>query len=193
MTMPAMTWRGGTTLLLLAAGLISAWTMWSQRSQDENAATPAGRADYVLEDFELVALDERGKESFTLRAPRLARDPNAKTMDIVTPLFLIPAGENSQGGPWEVRSKTGWVSADGDELRLRGDVVADSTGADGRPVKLASQQLNVFPKAKRATSAVAVVLTQPGLTIDGRGLEAHLDTKRVILQDTKTRYESTAR
>lgn len=188
-----MTWRSIATLLLLVAALVSGWALWNQRSQDEALAAPAGRADYVLMDFELVALDEQGKESFTLRAPRLARDPSARTLDIVTPLLLIPAGEASKAGPWEVRSKTGWVSADGDELRLRGNVVADSTGADGRPVKIVTQQLNVFPRANRATSAVAVTLTQPGLTIDGRQLDAHLDTKRVLLQDTKTRYESTAR
>ena len=193
MSLPGISWRGIAMAVLLAAAAVSGWAVWNQRGKAESLAGPPGQPDYVLEDFELVALDEQGRESFTLRAPRLARDKNAKTLDIVTPLFLIPAGKDSQGGPWEVRSKTGWVSAEGDELRLRGEVVADSTGADGRPVKMASQQLNVFPKAKRATSAVAVTLTQPGLTIDGRGLEAHLDTKRVLLQDTKTRYESTAR
>lgn len=188
-----MNWRATLILILLTAAVVSGWAVWRQHYQDPSAAGLPGQPDYTLEDFEIVALDERGKESFTLRAPRLERDPAAKTMDIVTPLFLIPAGPDSQGGPWKVRSKTGWVSADGDELRLRGDVVADSTGADGRAVKLASEQLNVFPRAKRATSAVAVTLTQPGLTIHGRELEAHLDSKHVILQDTKTRYESTAR
>lgn len=188
-----MTWRSGFLVVLLVAALVSGWAVWNQRTKDPALAGLPGQPDYVLEDFELVALDEQGQESFTLRAPLLERDPDAKTLDIVTPLFLIPAGKDARGGPWEVRSKTGWVSADGDELRLRGDVVADSTGADGRPVTMASQQLNVFPKAKRATSAVAVTLTQPGLTIHGRELEAHLDTKRVLLQDTKTRYETTAR
>lgn len=188
-----MSWRTVLMLVLAAAAVASGWAVWRQYDQAPSVAGLPGQPDYTLEDFEIVALDERGKESFTLRAPRLDRDPDAKTLDIVTPLFLIPAGKDARGGPWEVRSKTGWVSADGDELRLRGDVVADSTDADGRPVTMASQQLNVFPKAKRATSAVAVTLTQPGLTIHGRELEAHLDTKRVLLQDTKTRYESTAR
>lgn len=188
-----MNWRAIAMVLLLAGAVISGWAVWNQSSRDPSLAELPGQPDYTLEDFEIVALNEQGKESFTLRAPRLERDPAAKTMDIVTPLFLIPAGEDSQGGPWEVRSKTGWISADGGELRLRGDVEADSTGADGRAVTLASEQLNVFPKTKRATSAVAVTLTQPGLTIHGRELEAHLDSKRVLLQDTKTRYESSAR
>ena len=59
---------------------------------------------------------------------------------------------------------------------------------------MATEQLDVFPKAKRATSAVAVTLTQPGLTMKGRGLEADLATKHAILKsDVKGSYESSAR
>ncbi|MGH8078762.1 MAG: LPS export ABC transporter periplasmic protein LptC, partial [Lysobacter sp.] len=105
-----MNWRGLVTVLLLVAAAISGWALWNQRKKDNALTVPTGRADYVLEDFELVALDEQGLEAFTLRAPRLARDPNSKTMDIVTPLFLIPPRAGSQGQPWEVRAKTGWVS-----------------------------------------------------------------------------------
>lgn len=188
-----MSWRGVVTLLLLLGAAISGWALWSQRGDAGPTPQGSGQPDYVLNNFELIALDAQGRESFTLRAPRLARDPDAKTLDIATPLFLIPASEGSQGGPWEVRSQTGWVSAEADELRLRGSVVADSTGADGRPMKMATEELNVFPETHRATSAVVVTLTQPGITMTGRELEARLDTKRVLLQDTKTRYESTAR
>lgn len=189
-----MSWRGILTLVLLAAAAVSGWALWSQRSQGDADSVTTGRADYVLEDFELVALDKQGRESFTLRAPRLTRDPNAKTMDIATPLFLIPPRPGTQGAPWEVRSKTGWVAAEGEELRLRGEVRATSTDIDGKPIKIATEQLNVFPDAKRATSAVAVTVTQPGLILNGRGLEANLDAKHAILKsDVKARYESSAR
>ena len=188
-----MSWRSVVMVLLLAGAVLSGWSLWKQRADPAAQGKVSSRPDYVLNDFELVVLDAKGEESFTLRAPHLSRDPASRTMDIETPLFLIPPGNGSSGDAWEVRARSGWISAEGDELRLRGNVVGDSSGADGRPVKLASQQLNVFPETKRATSAVAVTLTQPGLTIHGRQLEARLDTKRVLLQDTKTRYETTAR
>ncbi len=189
-----MSWRGFATWVLLAAAAVSGWALWRQRHHDDAVAVPIGRADYVLADFELVSLDEHGQEAFTLRAPRLARDPNSKTMDITTPLFLIPSRAGSQGEPWEVRSQTGWVSAKGEELRLRGDVTAVSKTADGKPIKMASEQLNVFPKAKRATSAVAVTLTQPGLIMKGQGLVADLNAKSAILKsDVKGRYERSPR
>lgn len=184
-----MNWRLALTLALaVVAGLVG-WSLW-YRGDDGTAPVEGGRADYVLEDFELISLDREGREAFTLRAPRLDRDPAVRTLDIATPLFIIPAREGG-GTPWEVRSRTGWVSADGNEIRLRGDVRASSTDDAGRPLRMDTQRLNVFPEAKRATSDVQVSLKQPGFILNGHDLEAKLDTKRVFLKDIKARYERT--
>lgn len=183
-----MNWRGWLTAALAIIALGSGWALWRQHPA-ATAPVEGGRADYVLEDFVLVSLDAQGQEAFTLRAPRLARDPAVRTLDIETPLFVFPAKPGSTSAPWEVRSKTGWVSAKGDEIRLRGDVKATSTDDRGQPLSLDSQQLNVFPNTKRATSSVAVRLRQPGLILDGHDLDAMLDTKRVFLKDIKARYD----
>ena len=188
-----MNWRTVVTLLLLAGAAISGWSLWSQRQQETTVGIAGGRPDYVLHDFELVALDTQGRESFTLRAPRLARDPGLETFDIDTPVFVIPPDPGSDDAPWFVRSRTAWVSADGDELRLRGDVRMTSERTDGRPVKVATEQLNVFPDERRATSAVRVTVTRPGFIMNGHDLDANLATDRISLLDTRSRYESTAR
>ncbi|HEY0502449.1 MAG TPA: LPS export ABC transporter periplasmic protein LptC [Lysobacter sp.] len=188
-----MNWRALLTVGLLAGALLSGWALWLQRDRDEATGTVSRRPDYVLNDFEVVVLNQEGKESFTLTAPRLARDPDVRTMDITTPLFQIPPSPGSQASAWEVRSDTGWVAEKADEVRLRGNVRADSTNADGKPVKIRTDELNVFPDARRATSTAAVTVTQPGLILNGRGLEADLDAKRIILKnDVKARYERTA-
>lgn len=189
-----MSWRGTITLLLFIGALLSGWSVWTQRSKDAGPAGPAGRSDYVLDDFELVALDAQGKESFTLRAPRLVRDPKQKTMDIDTPVFVIPASEDSSGDAWEVQSKTGWVSAEGEELRLRGDVKATSAGQKGAPMTMTTQQLNVYPEAKRAASPGKVVITRPGSILSGRGLRLNLANKHYQFQsEVHSRYVPTPR
>ncbi|QDH69340.1 LPS export ABC transporter periplasmic protein LptC [Marilutibacter alkalisoli] len=188
-----MNWRTLATLTLLAGALLTGWVLWSQRDRDATPASGQTQPDYILNDFEMIALDKQGQEAFTVRAPRLERDPDSKTMDIETPLFIIPSSPDSGGGTWEVRSQTGWVSERGDEIRLRGQVQADSGDADGRPVTMRTEQLDVFPQAKRATSAVKVTLTQPGLIMTGHTLEADLERNRITLQDTRTRYESIRR
>ena len=181
-----MTWRGALTLVLLVAAVLSGWSAWRHRTSDAPAAASNVRADYLLHDFELVALDKQGKEAFTLRAPKLARNPGDKTMSLDTPLFLLP---DKEGHHWQVRSKTGWVSADNKEIRLRGDVFTTSPAEDARNVWMNTQQLNVFPDTNRATSADLVTITQPGSTMSGRGLQVDLASKRYkLLSQVRHRY-----
>ncbi|MFP7722055.1 LPS export ABC transporter periplasmic protein LptC [Lysobacter sp. A3-1-A15] len=189
-----MNWRALLTLLLVAGAAASGWALWSQRAPQAATPEPGGMPDYVLNDFELVALNAEGRESFTLEAPRLARDPGVRSMDIETPVFTIPdsSAQDRTTGTWVVKSKTGWISADGDELRLRGDVRADSTGG-GKPLAMRSQELNVFPETERATSAVEVTVTEPGFILTGHNLEADLASGNIRLQDSKARYERTPR
>ena len=85
-----MNWRGVLTLVLLVAAVATGWAVWRQRTPEPVAAVADARPDYVLHDFELVALDKLGKEAFLLRAPELSRDPDDRTLTIATPLFLIP-------------------------------------------------------------------------------------------------------
>ncbi|RNF86048.1 LPS export ABC transporter periplasmic protein LptC [Montanilutibacter psychrotolerans] len=189
-----MSWRAILTLVLLAGAVLSGLALWSQRHPEHSTEAAAGRPDYVLHDFELISLDENGRESFTLRAPRLARDPDQKTLDIATPLFLIPTQPGSTSDAWQIRSATGWVSADGSELRLRGKVAATSDGRNGPVTTMATDQLNVFPKAKRAESATLVTIRRPGSILRGRGLEVSLATKQYSFKsEVQTRYVPTRR
>ena len=191
-----MNWRAIVTLLLVAGALVSGWSVWSQRNRDAAPTGPGARSDYVLIDFELTALNPQGKESFTLRAPRLVRSPGEKTMDIATPLFLIPPGQagSRSSDAWEVQAKNGWVSADGNELRLRGDVKGVSSGMTGPATTMATQELNVFPDARRASSAGKVVITRPGSILSGRGLQLDLASKRYSFKsEVRHRYVPTAR
>lgn len=191
MNFPGMSWRGVVSLVLLAIAAISGWSLWSKRNApNDDLVAAGGRPDYVLHDFELVALDAQGRETFTLRAPRLARDPGTETMEIVTPLFLIPPREGSSNGDaWQVRADTGWISAEGDELRLRGAVKAESDGSTDVPVTITTEQLNVFPEADRVASPVAVTINRPGSILRGDGLEVNLASKQYTLKsEVRSRY-----
>lgn len=183
-----MNWRVVLGLVLTAAAIAIGGSLWKQRATDV-APLEAGRSDYTLHDFVLVALDAEGRESFTLRAPTLTRDPAVRSLAIATPVFTIPQREAGVGAAWNVVSKTGWVSPEGDEIRLRGDVLATSRNATGGAIRMATEQLNVFPNTKRATSAVQVRVQQPGLILDGHGMEARLDIQRVQMKDIKARYD----
>lgn len=189
-----MNWRAMTTLLLLLGAIVSGWSVWNQRNRDAAPTAEGLRPDYVLIDFELTSLNPQGRESFTLRAPRLARDPQQRTMEVATPLFLIPPGERTGNDAWEVRSKDAWVSAEGDELRLRGDVKGVSSGMTGPAMTMSTNQLNIFPDARRAQAQGKVVITRPGSILSGRGLQLDLASKQYSFKsEVHHRYVPTAR
>lgn len=186
-----MSWRAMLTVTLLLAALVTGWSAWRQRADEVVAQAASARPDYVLRDFELVSLDKQGKEAFTLRAPELARNPQDETMMLQTPLFLLP---DKDGHYWNVRSKTGWVSANHDELRLRGDVDAKTAPESGREMWMNTEQLNIFPDTERATSPVLVTITQPGTTMRGTGMQADLASNRIRFDSkVQTRYVPTRR
>ena len=173
-----MSWRGILILLLLAGALLSGWAVWKHRRPAEQTATASNRPDYVLRDFELTALNGEGKESFTLRAPSLERRPNADSMSLTTPVFQVPDGT---GKYWDIRSKQGWVSADQNEIRLIGEVKANSPADDLRPITMNTERLNVFPGQNRASTDAVVTIVQPGFIISGTGLRANLKGKDLTL------------
>lgn len=184
-----MSWRGPLVALLLLAALASGWSAWHQRVQPEAAAAGPARSDFILHDFEIVALGSDGMEAFTLRAPVLEQHPQDRTIQVATPLFLVPDG---QGEYWEIRSRDALVTANHDEVRLREDVVAEGTGGNGQPVTMTTQLLNVFPETRIARTDQRVTVQQPGSTIRGRGMEVDLSSKRYEFHsEVKSRYVPT--
>jgi lipopolysaccharide export system protein LptC len=185
-------WRGALIVVLLVAAIASGWSAWRQRAEQPATTTASDRSDYVLEDFELVSLDRAGQESFTLRAPHLQRDPVDGTLALQQPVFLLP--EEDGGFYWDLRGATGWISADSNEMRLDGDVVAISDPAGSRAMRMETDALQVFPRERRARSDAAVTITQPGTTMRGIGMEADLADKRFQLTSkVQTRYVPTRR
>jgi len=174
-----MNWRLWLILALLAGALLSGWFAWRDDDAEDPADAAEGlRSDYILRDFEVVTLDSTGQESFSLRAPELHQTPGARTLELATPLFLMP---DDQGNRWEVRSRTGWVNEKSTLVQLRGEVVAESPEDADRPTVLRTEQLDVYPQDNRATSEAVVTITTPGTTMRGTGMEADLASKRIQL------------
>lgn len=181
-----MSWRGIVILLLIVGAAASGWAVWKHRQPPPRVAAANDRPDYVLRDFELIALNTEGKESFTLRAPTLERRPGDETMSLTTPLFLVPNGD---GKYWEIRSKTGWVSADQKEIRLSGEVKANSPPDDLRPITMNTGRLSVFPRQNRAATDDVVTIVQPGSILRGRGFAVSTTTKRYVFRsEVQSRY-----
>lgn len=182
-------WRGLLTLVLLAAAVVSGWSVWNHRAPEPVRGPASGRSDYQLYDFELVVLDDRGTEAFTLEAPQLSRRPGDESLDLATPVFLFPASGGEAAARWQMRSDRAWVSPEGDEVRLLGDVRAQNVGGGENPTVLSTERLDVFPRTDLASTDAPVRIERPGSIIRGRGLRVDLATKHYVLQsDVESRY-----
>ncbi|MBS0218814.1 MAG: LPS export ABC transporter periplasmic protein LptC [Proteobacteria bacterium] len=177
-----MSWRSWLTVGLAVAAMLAAWAIWNENNHLKTRGPAEYRPDYVLTDFTMVSLDERGKEALTVSAPQLRRNPDTQAMDLDTPTFLFPDRNNRR---WRATSKTAWVSAKGEQVKLRGDAVIDSPTGDADQGRISSPTLDVFTEKgkERATTQDAVVITKPGTIIRGRGLDADFNQDRVVLHN----------
>jgi len=177
---------------LLLAAAVSGWLVWLLR---EPAPAPVlvgpPRSDYFLTDFSMVALNAEGREAFAARGPRLARHPQAGTLEVSQPEFTLP---DAEGGRWLARSETAWVSADASELRLLRAVQVTAPAAAEAPSTLQTERLDLFPRARQMRSAEPVTASGPGFILRGVGLDAELDTRRFrLLDQVSARYEPPSR
>ena len=97
MNLPTLNWRTALGIGLLLAALLSSWAALRNRDKGPAKGGQEVGVDYVLHDFQIVALDEQGKESTTLRAPLLERQRGDQTINIATPLFEMPDKDGTQG------------------------------------------------------------------------------------------------
>ena len=181
-----MNWRLALGLVLTVIAVLAGWSLLRQRDGGDPTAVDSGqRPDYVMHDFELIGLDEQGKENVTLRAPLLERSAADQTMAITAPLFLLP---DSNGRPWQLRAKSGWIDAKGDELRLKDDVVGTSPEG-ATPTRLETTHLNVFPDRNLARTDAKVTITRPGSILSGVGFETNTKTQHYVFESqVKSRY-----
>lgn len=182
-------WLPGAILFLVAT--ITGWMLWQLRERDEPPPLYGPpRSDYTLVEYELVALDEAGAESFRVNGPMLARHPFLGTLDVEQPRFLFP---DSSGNPWNARAARAFVTAKGEEVRLSGGVEFDGPPENGRRIELRTRQLTVLPKTRELVSDVAVTITGPGSILRGQSLRADLNARRFQLSDVTGHYAPTSR
>jgi lipopolysaccharide export system protein LptC len=179
-------WAILVLLALLAGG--SQWLLWLLRQPDAGPGfVGPPRSDYLLEDFDLKVLNERGITSFTVRAPRLTRHPTDGTLSLDTPDMVMT---DVHGRVWQARSERAEVSPKADVVLMVGDVVLERAGAGDTPdLVLRTMDLTAWPEEDRMASESAVTIEQPGSILRGQGLRADLNADKFeILADVSAQF-----
>src|SRR5690606_25305736 len=195
-------------VLGLCAIVLVSLVAWRLALRSERPPAPSDRSEYVLRDYELLALDEEGSESFTVTGPHLFREPGARSLLLEQPVFSFPGGEGrwtarsvtawvrpGGEGRWTARSVTAWVSPGGEELQLRQDVdMIGPPGATGLRTRFRTDFLSVFPERDEAGTTDRVTVTHGESILRGTGLKVDMQAKRFqLLNDVEGRYAPSRR
>lgn len=179
--------RSIAAVTLLAVAVSGGLAVWQLRPEPPLPAPSSARSDYILENFELTALDEEGKESFSVQAPRLERDPRGKSLTINLPRFSFP---DQDGGRWLATSQSAWVAEKGVEVRLNDKVemIGPPTPLGDR-TRFNTEHLQIFPKQELALSQDLVTVSRADSILRGTGLRADMKTHHIqLLANVKGRY-----
>jgi lipopolysaccharide export system protein LptC len=155
--------------------------------EEENLFVGAPRSDYTLGNFTLDALDEEGRHSFTMVAPRLQRKEDDGSIYIATPNYEIV---DNDGNLWKGTSESAWVNKDGSIMKLEGKVDMHRIETEkATPVTLLTRDLTVLtdPKTKntdqerdrKLETAELTTVTDPDTVAHGVGMKADMNLKVV--------------
>ena len=111
-------------------GLLSTWLQFGIIEQEHVVFDGKQRhdPDYYVENFTAVGMDENGQRRYVLEAERMVHYPDDDTALLDNP-HVIKYAEGSP--PQHTYSDSGWVSSDGNEVLLTGNVrVIQYTGGE---------------------------------------------------------------
>ena len=121
--------------IVIVLGGITAWMQTDLLSESENleqVITENHDPDYYIENFTAVGMDTEGNRQYVLEAERMVHFPDDDTALLDKPHVIQYEVDRA---PTHIYSETGWISANGDELILTGNVRVirgrDSTGSGG--------------------------------------------------------------
>lgn len=169
--------------VVLVLAVISLWL----RGQVREAAPEGVEAkvphipDFTIENFEAVAMDVNGQPRQRLVAPRLLHYADDKTATVDQPHVTI---YNAVTPPWQIDAERGWLSADGNTLRLSGEVIAErERDAVNEAIRIDTRDVDVdLPTDVAVTEAESLIVADSGVT-ESVGMRARFAENRLFLKE----------
>jgi lipopolysaccharide export system protein LptC len=137
-------------IIFTIVGVLAGITAWMQSdlleetTDQQQMATESHNPDYYIENFYAVGMDTDGNRQYVLEAERMVHFPDDDTALLDKPHVIQYEPERA---PTHIYSETGWISANGDEVILTGNVRVirgrDSTGSGGVTT---TEKLNIVLK-----------------------------------------------
>jgi lipopolysaccharide export system protein LptC len=158
---------------LMVLGVLALITFWIESTVKLGFPKMDGSnrhdADYFVENFVTTKTDLNGNLRNMLAATEMRHYPDNDTTELVRPRYT-QYGENK---PYtQIEAQKGFVSANGEEVEFKGNVIIIRQAFDGRgEMRLKTDYLKVVPKTEYASTESDVLITQdPKTVIHGTGM-----------------------
>jgi len=139
--------------ILGLVGLLSIWLQTEVRNENEAEVDFLNRhdPDYYIENFTTTGMNEFGQRAYILQAERMAHFPDDDSALLDNP-HLIEFNEDA--APRHTYAESGWLSGNGEDLLLEGDVKIIQEAGFGEPGGSSSANKMKFKLNKSASRAL---------------------------------------
>ena len=134
--------------------------------------------DYFMADVDSMHYTPEGRVDYRFRADRITHFPNPEVSLIDAPRFILFQDDQSA---WRINAVNGRLDMDPEKnqerLVLVDDVIIDGITARGRPVRITTDALSLWPEDGNMHTDRDVVLESDGFITTSQGLFADINTK----------------
>jgi lipopolysaccharide export system protein LptC len=172
-------------LLLLAAA--TGWMIWASSDNSTDEGSSAGKPDGFMTNVDLTQFDKEGHVTFKLTTPRMTHYPADNSSLMTTPQFTVYSKTDSAKEPWDIVAKHGKTSNGIDTIFLWDDVIMTQPS---NGTKLSTIEAYYYPNKRMAQTSEGVLMQQPGLAINAKGLTVYFDTGIAqLLSEVRGQYD----
>jgi LPS export ABC transporter protein LptC len=167
------------SLALLAAGAVGSSLLLLNTGQDKQKPEPPELSlAFYLNKAELTGTGPNGEivyQVWTEKAAQATGDESI-AMDNVRMVYGPP-----DNIPWKLRANSGSIPASARIIRLSGDVVATAGDGDANQMTIRTQQMDIDPATREASSSSEVAIDYDGRILNAVGMRANLESKQLTL------------
>ena len=169
--------------------LVLAFILLEKSPKGLIAVAPAQPGDFpyaYMTDIETLEYDAEGKLVYKLETPaakyfqRDANQPGAEDYTLIEqPRIIFYAANNAT--PWHMSAAEGFSDANGYEVRLKTDVVAEQKSSAQGPIEVTTSELRINTLLQYAETDKAVKMRAQQNQIETVGMRAFLNEDRIEL------------
>jgi lipopolysaccharide export system protein LptC len=168
--------------LALAIGVVQGLLWWLEPASKPQQMVGPPRSSYTLHEFTLDGYGPKGHMAYQLSAPQLERREGDASMYINQPRFVLPPKNGSPGKPWTGHAAYGWISANGNLIKLQGEVHMQRPAFDGQAsAQIDTSDVTAWPHQNRLETDQHVAIVQGTTRMTGTGMRADFNNQHMEL------------